>query len=120
VDGMDIMKVREAAQKAIETVRTSKSPYFLEIETYRFHGHSMGDPERYRTSEEVKCWQNEEDPLGIYHKYLVDNQIASPEDLDGLEKSAEEEIQQAVQFAESSPEPQTKDLYKNLYVEMPD
>src|SRR5512137_1634992 len=77
VDGMDIMKVREAAQKAIETVRTSKSPYFLEVETYRFHGHSMGDPERYRTSEEVKCWQDEEDPIGMYHKYLLDHKIAS-------------------------------------------
>ncbi len=120
VDGMDIMQVREAAQKAIETVRTSKSPYFLEVETYRFHGHSMGDPERYRTSEEVKRWQNEEDPLGIYHKYLVDNQIANVQDLDEVEKTAEKEIQEAVQFAESSPEPLLEDLYNYLYVEMPE
>ncbi len=119
VDGMDILKVREAAQKAIESVRESKSPYFLEAETYRFHGHSMGDPERYRTSEEVKHWQTEEDPIGIYHKYLVDNQIASAEELDELEKTAEKEIQEAVQFAESSPEPLPEDLYKHLYVEMP-
>ena len=120
VDGMDIIKVREAAQKAIQTVRTNKSPYFLEIETYRFHGHSMGDPERYRTSEEVKRWQNEEDPLGIYHKYLVENQIASAGELDEIEKNAENEIKDAVQFAESSPEPLPEDLYKNLYVEMPE
>jgi pyruvate dehydrogenase E1 component alpha subunit len=119
VDGMDIIKVREAAQKAIETVRTSKLPYFLEMETYRFHGHSMGDPERYRTSEEVKRWQNEEDPLGIYHKYLVDNQLVKAEELDEVEKSAEKEIQEAVQFAESSPEPVPEDLYKYLYIEMP-
>lgn len=118
VDGMDIMKVRESAEKAIETVRLSKTPYFLEIETYRFRGHSMGDPERYRTSEEVKCWQNEEDPIGIYHKYLVDNKIASPEELDGSVKAAEQEVQEAVQFAENSPEPLADDLYKNLYVEM--
>lgn len=120
VDGMDIIKVREAAQKAIDTVRSSKSPYFLEAETYRFHGHSMGDPERYRTSEEVKRWQNEEDPLGIYHKYLIENQIASPEELDELEKAAENEVQEAVKFAESSPEPLAADLYKYLYVEMPE
>jgi pyruvate dehydrogenase E1 component alpha subunit len=116
VDGMDVVKVHEAAQKAIEKVRTSKSPYFLEVETYRFRGHSMGDPERYRTSEEVKCWQNDEDPIGMYHKYLVDNKIASVEDLDRLGKDAEQEVQTAVQFAESSPEPQAEDLFKYLYV----
>ncbi len=120
VDGMDIMKVREAGKKAIETVRTSKSPYFLEVETYRFHGHSMGDPERYRTSEEVKRWRHDEDPLGIFHKYMVDNQVATPAELEGIEKTTEQEIQEAVQFAESSPEPVPADLYKNLYVEMPE
>jgi pyruvate dehydrogenase E1 component alpha subunit len=118
VDGMDVMKVREAAEKAIEKVRTEKSPYFLEIQTYRFRGHSMGDPERYRTSEEVKRWQNEEDPLGIYHKYLVENKIAKPDELDKVEKAAEQEVQEAVQFAESSPEPATSELFKHLYVEM--
>jgi pyruvate dehydrogenase E1 component alpha subunit len=118
VDGMDIMKVREAAEKAIETVRSNRTPYFLEIETYRFRGHSMGDPERYRTSDEVKCWQDEEDPIGIYHKYLLDNKIVSSEELNDIEKAAEQEVQAGVQFAESSPEPLAEDLYKNLYVEM--
>jgi pyruvate dehydrogenase E1 component alpha subunit len=117
VDGMDIIKVREAAQKAVEQVRTNKSPYFLEIETYRFRGHSMGDPERYRSSEEVKCWQNEEDPIGMYHKYLVDNKITSPDELDGLGKDAEIEVEAAVQFAESSPEPAAEDLFKYLYMQ---
>jgi pyruvate dehydrogenase E1 component alpha subunit len=117
VDGMDLIKVREAAQKAIETVRSNKTPYFLEVETYRFRGHSMGDPERYRTSEEVKCWQNEEDPIGMYHKYLVDNQISTPGELDELGKRTEEEVQQGVQFAEGSPEPVADDLYKYLYVD---
>ena len=118
VDGMDVMKVREAAQKAIETVRESKTPYFLEVETYRFKGHSMGDPERYRTSEEVKRWQSEEDPLGIYNKYLLENKIASPEEIDAIEKAAEQEVQEALQFADSSPEPAPEDLYKYLYVEI--
>lgn len=118
VDGMDLMKVREAAHNAIETVRTQKTPYFLEVETYRFRGHSMGDPERYRTPEEVKRWQNEEDPIGIYHKYMMDNNIASPEEIDQLEKTAEQEVESGLQFAESSPEPLPEDLYNNLYVEM--
>ncbi len=117
VDGMDVMTVRDAAQNAMDKVRKDKSPYFLEIETYRFRGHSMGDPERYRTAEEVKRWQNDEDPLGIYHKYLVDNKIAAAEELDGLEKAAEQEVQEAVKYAENSPEPLAEDLYKNIYVQ---
>ncbi len=117
VDGMDVLKVREAAQSAIETVRSKKKPYFLEVSTYRFRGHSMGDPERYRTSEEVKCWQDENDPIGIYHKYLLDNKIASQEELDELEKLTEAEVQEAVQFAESSPEPAAEDLFKHVYAQ---
>jgi len=118
VDGMDLMKVREAALDAIETVRTQHTPYFLEVETYRFRGHSMGDPERYRTSEEVKRWQNEEDPIGIYHKYMMDNNIASSEEIDQVEKTAEREVESGLQFAESSPEPLPEDLYNNLYMEI--
>ena len=117
VDGMDIMKVREAAQSAIESIRTGKGPYFLEIETYRFHGHSMGDPERYRKSEEVKCWQEEEDPIGIYHKYLVESGIATQAELDDVEKETTAEVQAAVQFAETSPEPPAETLFENVYVE---
>lgn len=117
IDGMNVMKVREATQNALDVVRKEKSPYFLEIETYRFRGHSMGDPERYRTPEEVKRWQNDEDPLGIFHKYLVDNKICTAEELDGLEKAAEQEVQEAVKFAESSPEPVAEDLFKNIYVQ---
>ncbi len=77
----------------------------------------MGDPERYRTSEEVKCWQNEEDPIGMFHKVLVDKQISNPGELDELGKQAEKEVEEAVKFAESSPEPLPEDLYKYLYVD---
>jgi pyruvate dehydrogenase E1 component alpha subunit len=117
VSGTEVLKIREEAEKRIEEVRKNKTPYFLEIDTYRFRGHSMGDPERYRKSEEVKRWQVEGDPIGIYFQHLVDNKIASKEELDGLEKAAESEIQEAVQFAESSPEPMADDLFKYLYVE---
>jgi len=117
ISGMDVMKVREASIQAMEAVRSSKTPYFLEIQTYRFRGHSMGEPERYRTSEEVKRWQNESDPIGIYHKHLVEQNIASVDELDELEKKAEQEIQEAVHFAESSPEPAPEDLFKNVYFE---
>lgn len=77
----------------------------------------MGDPERYRTSDEVKCWQDEEDPIGIYYKYLVAQKIASAAELDELGHAAEQEILEAVQYAESSPEPQAEDLFKYIFVD---
>jgi len=116
VDGMDLIAVREAALKAIEWIRNGNGPYFLEVLTYRFRGHSMGDPERYRKQEEVKRWE-EHDPIGIYRKYLVKNDIATDADLDALDAIAEAEIQAAVQFAESSPEPAPEALFENVYVD---
>lgn len=117
VDGMDILAVRSAAEEVLEYIRSNKSPYFLEVLTYRFRGHSMGDPERYRQVEEVKCWQEENDPIGIYHKYLVDNGIATADELSALDRQASAEIAAAVQFAESSPEPAPEALWEHIYAE---
>ncbi|MBX3035347.1 MAG: pyruvate dehydrogenase (acetyl-transferring) E1 component subunit alpha [Anaerolineales bacterium] len=116
VDGMDVMKVYEAAKEAIAYVRKESQPYFLEINTYRFRGHSMGDPERYRKAEEVKKWQ-ENDPIGIFNKYLLDKKIATRKQLDEIEARAEEEVTKAVEFAENSPEPSMEELFTNVYVE---
>ncbi|MFN8412516.1 MAG: pyruvate dehydrogenase (acetyl-transferring) E1 component subunit alpha [Anaerolineales bacterium] len=116
VDGMDVMKVYEAAKEAIEYVRTNAQPYFLEIDTYRFRGHSMGDPERYRKAEEVKKWQ-ENDPIGIFNKYLLDKKIATRKALDEIEARAEEEVVKAVEFAETSPEPAMEELFKDIYAD---
>ncbi|OGO36358.1 MAG: pyruvate dehydrogenase (acetyl-transferring) E1 component subunit alpha [Chloroflexi bacterium RBG_16_57_11] len=116
VDGMDVLKVRQAAEEAIAFVRSGNGPFFLEIETYRFRGHSMGDPERYRKPEEVRKWQ-ENDPIGIYHRTLVDQGLASEAELDHLEEKAEAETAAAVQFAENSPEPEPEALFEHIYVE---
>lgn len=116
LDGMNVIEVREGAQKALQQVRKGDGPYFLEIVTYRYRGHSMGDPERYRQADEVKKWQ-EEDPIGIYHRYLLNEGKVSEEELDDLDKKVEEEIRDAVEFAESSPEPAPEELYSNIYVE---
>jgi pyruvate dehydrogenase E1 component alpha subunit len=116
IDGMNVLTVREAAQEAIEKVRSGEGPYFLEAVTYRYRGHSMGDPERYRKPEEIKKWQ-EEDPIGIYHKYLMDEEIATQEDLDEVDNRVENEIEEAIQFAESSPDPEPEALFENVYVE---
>jgi pyruvate dehydrogenase E1 component alpha subunit len=116
VDGMDVMKVREIALRMIEEVRQGEGPQLLEVTTYRFRGHSMGDPERYRSAAEVKLFQ-ENDPIGIYHHYLLDNQIASEDELKNLIDLAERDVEEAVAFAESSPEPAPEDLFKYIYVE---
>lgn len=76
----------------------------------------MGDPERYRQQEEIRKWQ-ESDPIGIYRKYLVKEKIASEEELNKEDKNATKIIEEAVKFAESSPEPAAEELFRNIYVE---
>jgi len=116
VDGMNLMSVRSAAKEAMDFIRREGTPFFLEVITYRFRGHSMGDPERYRQSEEVRRWE-ENDPIGIYARYLLDNQFATQEDLDQVDARVQGEVEAAVQFAESSPEPAAGALYEHVYVE---
>lgn len=116
VDGMDVLLVRQAAEEALAFVRSGNGPFFMEIETYRFRGHSMGDPERYRKPEEVHHWQ-ENDPIGIYRKALIEMDIASEAELDSLEQKAEADTAAAVQFAENSPEPEPEALFEHIYVE---
>ena len=116
VDGMDVLAVYEASKKAIDYVRTKGEPYLLEVVTYRFRGHSMGDPERYRTQEEVKKWQ-EDDPIGIFRKQLTAKKTATLKALDEIDARAEAEVQRAVEFAEASPEPGMEELFKDIYVE---
>lgn len=116
-DGMDVMKVFDAANTAMAAVRSGKGPYLLEVTTYRFRGHSMGDPERYRKAEEVKGWQAQ-DPIGILRKHLLESKAASAKALDEIEAGVEAELKEAVAFAESSPEPSPEDLYADVYVDL--
>jgi pyruvate dehydrogenase E1 component alpha subunit len=116
VDGMDVTKVYQAAQEAIQYVRENSQPYLLEVDTYRFRGHSMGDPERYRQQEEVKKWQ-ENDPIGIFRAYLLKKKIATEAKLDALDDKAQAETDKAVEFAEASPEPGMEELFKDIYAE---
>lgn len=116
IDGMDVLRVYEAAKKAIEAVRAGNGPILLEFTTYRFRGHSMGDPERYRKQDEVKRWQ-ENDPIGIFRKHLVENKLATEKNLDEADARVMDEVEQAVQFAEASPEPTLEDLYEDIYTD---
>jgi pyruvate dehydrogenase E1 component alpha subunit len=116
IDGMNVIEVREAAEQHLEFVRSGNGPFFLEVVTYRYRGHSMGDPERYRNKDEVEKWQAE-DPIGIYRQYLLDKKKARAEELDDLETQVQAEVQDAVEFAESSPEPAPEALFAGIYAE---
>jgi pyruvate dehydrogenase E1 component alpha subunit len=116
VDGMDLMEVRKITAEILEKIRQGNGPFFLEAMTYRYRGHSMGDPERYRKPEEIHKYQ-EEDPIGIYRKFLNENKIISEKELDEEDNQVLKEIDEAVDFAESSPEPAPETLYEDIYAE---
>ncbi len=116
VDGMDVLAVRDTAMRMVEEIRNGSGPQLLEALTYRFKGHSMGDPERYRKAKEVIKWE-ESDPIGIYRKKLIEKKAASKKELDELDRVVEEVVRKAVEFAEASPEPPLEELEKNIYVE---
>src|SRR3972149_1856185 len=106
---MDVMEVHQAAKRILDLIRTGSGPYFLEITTYRFRGHSMGDPERYR--------KQEEDPIGIFERRLLAEKIASDEELRKIDERVELVLRDAIEFAENSPEPSIDELFKDMYAE---
>jgi pyruvate dehydrogenase E1 component alpha subunit len=116
IEGMDIMNVRKEVSTVLDTIRNEGGPYLLEIMTYRYRGHSMGDPERYREKEEVKKWQDE-DPIGIFRKYLLKEDITTESELNEQDEEAETIVDEAVEFGESSPEPEDEALFEDIYVE---
>lgn len=116
IDGMNIMTVRKEVSRILDTIRTEGGPYLLEIMTYRYRGHSMGDPERYREKDEVKKWQDE-DPIGVFRKYLIEEALANEVELDELDEDAERVVEEAVEFAEVSPNPPDETLFEDIYVE---
>lgn len=116
VNGMDVIEVYKATQKALKAIRAGKGPQFLEMITYRFEGHSMGDPLRYRTKEEVEKWR-EDDPIGILERHILSQTDATQEDLQAIDEAIEIHLQEAVDFAEKSPLPKPEDLFADIFVE---
>jgi pyruvate dehydrogenase E1 component alpha subunit len=115
VDGMDVLAVRQAADEALARVR-SGGPFLLEAITYRFRGHSMGDPERYRGSDEVRRWQ-EDDPIGIFRRAILERGAHDEAALDAEERAVEQEVQEAVAFAEQSANPGPELLFGTEFVD---
>lgn len=114
VDGMDVLAVREAATKAVEHARRGDGPYFLEVLTYRFRGHSMADPILYRDKAEVEEWK-QRDPIVIFRQRLEKEGLLSPQELEQIERETDELVVEAVRFAEESPDPPLTDLYEDIY-----
>lgn len=115
VDGMDLFAMYEKSKEMIDAIRAGGGPMFMEAMTYRFRGHSMGDPERYRKQEEIHKYM-ENDPIGIYRRSLMEKGIATEEELNQQDDEGFKIVDEAVQFAESSPEPGVEELYANIYV----
>src|SRR6266850_2087667 len=114
VDGMDVLAVREATQRAIERARKQSLPTLLEVRTYRFMGHSMSDPGKYRTRAEIERHQ-ERDPLKLFSETLRETETMSEAEFEEMEKRVREEVEHAVRFADESPEPPPEELYSDVY-----
>ncbi|NEO46719.1 MAG: pyruvate dehydrogenase (acetyl-transferring) E1 component subunit alpha, partial [Moorea sp. SIO4A3] len=116
VDGMDVMAVRTVAQEAIARARAGEGPTLIEALTYRFRGHSLADPDELRSKEEKEFWLTR-DPIKKMASYLTENNLATPEELKAIESKIQEVINDAVEFAQSSPEPDPSELYRYVFAE---
>jgi pyruvate dehydrogenase E1 component alpha subunit len=115
VDGQDVLAVYEATREAVERARRGEGPTLIEARTYRFRGHFEGDPQIYRSKEEVEWWMNNKDPIKIFEKYLLERGIATREELDAIWKRVSNEVEEAVKFAEESPYPSPEELYDDVF-----
>jgi pyruvate dehydrogenase E1 component alpha subunit len=115
VDGMDVMAVYEAAGEAIDRARRGAGPTLLECKTYRFHGHNFGDPQQYRSREEIAEWSDQRDPIRRFAGHLKEEGIMTEAQDTAIQQQAAADIEAAVRFAEQSPFPSEDELYKDVY-----
>jgi pyruvate dehydrogenase E1 component alpha subunit len=115
VDGMNVLAVKEAGERAVAHCRAGKGPYILEVKTYRYRGHSMSDPAKYRTREEVQKMREERDPIEQVREMLIGNKYATEDDLKAIDKEIKEVVNQAAEFARTSPEPSLDELWTDIY-----
>lgn len=115
VDGMDVMAVREATQRAIDRARNESLPTLLEIRAYRYMGHSMSDPGKYRTIDEIKKYQ-ERDPIVLFKESLKEAKVLNDKDFEKVEADAIAATDAAVKFAEESPFPDESELFTDVLI----
>lgn len=118
VDGMDVLAVKKAAQKCAKHARSGKGPMILEMMTYRYRGHSMSDPAKYRTREEVKEVRDEQDPIDMVKNRLLDEGWIDLDGLKAIDKEVKAVINDAAEFAQASPEPDPSELYTDVLLDV--
>ncbi|MGF0538218.1 pyruvate dehydrogenase (acetyl-transferring) E1 component subunit alpha [Agrobacterium sp. ES01] len=114
VDGMDVRAVMAAAEQALEYARSGKGPVILEMMTYRYRGHSMSDPAKYRSKDEVQKMRSEHDPIEQVKARLMDKGWASEDELKALDKEVRDIVADSADFAQSDPEPDVSELYTDI------
>jgi pyruvate dehydrogenase E1 component alpha subunit len=117
VDGMNILEVKVAADKVVEHVRGGNGPYVMEMKTYRYRGHSMSDPAKYRTKEEVSSYRKERDPIDTLRTYMEQNGMGDEASFKEIDREIKDIVNQAAEFAQSSPEPDPSELWTDVLVE---
>ena len=117
VDGMDVLAVKAAAEVATAHCRAGKGPYVLEMKTYRYRGHSMSDPAKYRTKEEVSKIRQESDPIDYARDLIFENKVADEASLKETDREVKALVTEAAEFAQQSPEPEPDELYTDVLVE---
>ncbi|MDA5555638.1 pyruvate dehydrogenase (acetyl-transferring) E1 component subunit alpha [Shimia sp. MMG029] len=115
VDGMDVLAVKDASERAVKHCRAGKGPYILEVKTYRYRGHSMSDPAKYRTREEVQKMREERDPIENVRQMLLTGKHASEEDLKAIDKEIKAIVNASADFAKESPLPDEAELWTDIY-----
>jgi pyruvate dehydrogenase E1 component alpha subunit len=116
VDAMDVEAVHEAVSRAADRARSGEGPTFLEFRTYRYRGHSMSDPQKYRTKDEVEQYK-QRDPIEMVRTRILEKNIATQEDMDAIDKKIKATVDESVKFAEESPYPSPEEAYKDVYVQ---
>jgi pyruvate dehydrogenase E1 component alpha subunit len=116
-NGMDVLEMRAAGEKAIEYARSGKGPFILEAATYRYRGHSMSDPAKYRSKEEVAKVRQESDPIDNMRHLLLEQKISDEDTLKSLDKDVKSIVTKAADFAQENPEPDPQELYTDILLE---
>ncbi|MDK2782573.1 MAG: acetoin:2,6-dichlorophenolindophenol oxidoreductase subunit alpha [Thermococcaceae archaeon] len=115
VDGQDVFAVYEVAKEAIERARNGEGPTLIEAKTYRFRGHFEGDPQVYRSKEEVEWWKQNKDPIVIFERTVLEKGLLTKEELDEVREKVKKEIEEAIKFAEESPWPKPEELLEDVF-----
>jgi pyruvate dehydrogenase E1 component alpha subunit len=115
VDGMDVRAVKDAGDRAVKWCREGNGPIILEMQTYRYRGHSMSDPAKYRTREEVEKVRHEQDPIEQVRERLLAKKWTSEDDLKKIDADVRTVVNASADFASSDPEPDPSELYTDIY-----